>query len=214
MRVLRFVQALSCLCLLIGQHAWAGTPSAALQSRVRAATFEVVMRKPEKDSLTYERPLPLDLLPFNERNDKYISIGSAFAIGPNRFVTASHVLTPGFRTQFGTPQLRGPDGVVHPIDQIYKYSQPKDFVLFSCADCKPVPELKINRQPKVDSEVFAVGNALGEGIVIRDGLLTSMTPEARDGKWKWLRFSAAASPGNSGGPLLDSQGRDVRSRHA
>jgi hypothetical protein len=54
-----------------------------------------------------------------------------------------------------------------------------------------------------------VGNALGEGVVIRDGLLTSMTAEEQDGRWKWLRFSAAASPGNSGGPLLDSRGRVV-----
>ena len=57
--------------------------------------------------------------------------------------------------------------------------------------------------------MFAVGNALGDGVVIRDGLLTSMTPEDQDGRWKWLRFSAAASPGNSGGPLLDAQGRVV-----
>ena len=38
-------------------------------------------------------------------------------------------------------------------------------------------------------------------------MLTSTTPEERDGAWKWLRFSAAASPGNSGGPLVDSSGR-------
>jgi S1-C subfamily serine protease len=36
-----------------------------------------------------------------------------------------------------------------------------------------------------------------------------MTPEARYGNWKWLRFSAAASPGNSGGPLLDSKGNVI-----
>ncbi|MFL6618972.1 MAG: trypsin-like peptidase domain-containing protein [Povalibacter sp.] len=203
------LHAVSCLCLLMCHVAFAGTPSPALQSRVRAATFEVVMQKPEKDSLTYERPLPLDLLPFNERNDKYLSIGSAFAIGSNRFVTAVHVLAAGFHTQFGPLSLRGPDGSIHRIDQIYKYSQPRDFVVFSCIDCKAPSELKINRAPQLDTEVFAVGNALGEGIVIRDGLLTSMTPEARDGKWKWLRFSAAASPGNSGGPLLDNQGRVI-----
>ena len=57
--------------------------------------------------------------------------------------------------------------------------------------------------------MFAVGNALGEGIVIRDGLYTSATAEEQDGRWKWIRFSAAASPGNSGGPLLDAQGRVI-----
>ncbi len=46
-------------------------------------------------------------------------------------------------------------------------------------------------------------------MVIRDGLLTSLTDEDQDGRWKWLRFSAAASPGNSGGPLLDTEGRVI-----
>jgi TonB family protein len=61
----------------------------------------------------------------------------------------------------------------------------------------------------LDDPVLAVGNALGEGIVIRDGLFTSETAEEQDGLWKWIRFSAAASPGNSGGPLLDSDGKVI-----
>lgn len=61
----------------------------------------------------------------------------------------------------------------------------------------------------MNQAVYAVGNALGTGIVIRDGLYTSQTPEEQDGRWKWLRFSAAASPGNSGGPLLDKDGKVI-----
>jgi serine protease Do len=57
--------------------------------------------------------------------------------------------------------------------------------------------------------VLAVGNAFGEGVVIRDGLYTSATDEDQDGRWKWIRFSAAASPGNSGGPLLDGDGKVI-----
>jgi hypothetical protein len=45
--------------------------------------------------------------------------------------------------------------------------------------------------------------------VIRDGLYTSATDEDQDGQWKWIRFSAAASPGNSGGPLLDVDGKVI-----
>jgi len=40
-----------------------------MQKAIRANTFEVVMKKPEADSATYEKPLPLELLPFHERND-------------------------------------------------------------------------------------------------------------------------------------------------
>ncbi|HPY53987.1 MAG TPA: hypothetical protein PK505_08365, partial [Treponemataceae bacterium] len=57
------------------------------------------------------------------------------------------------------------------------------------------------------TEVFSVGNALGDGIVIRNGVYTSTTYEDQNGEWKWIRFSAAASPGNSGGPLLQVKGR-------
>jgi len=59
----------------------------------------------------------------------------------------------------------------------------------------------------MNEAVYAVGNALGTGIVIRDGLYTSQTPEEENGRWQWMRFSAAASPGNSGGPLLDKDGK-------
>jgi serine protease Do len=72
----------------------------------------------------------------------------------------------------------------------------------------PTP-LDIDTKPALNSTVFAVGDALGDGVVARDGLYTSDTPEDQDGSWKWLRFSAAASPGNSGGPLLDSNGKVI-----
>ena len=180
-----------------------------LQKQVREATFEVVMKKPEKDTLTYEKPLPLELIPFQERNDKYRSVGTAFAIAPNTFVTAAHVIGLGVASQFGPPAIRDGENRVYAIDRVLKYSNHEDFVVFTVIGAPAVTPLATNTAAAIDDPVFAVGNALGEGIVIRDGLLTSLTPEAQDGRWKWLRFSAAASPGNSGGPLLDSQGRVI-----
>ena len=183
--------------------------TAEMQQAIRAATFEVVLKKPEHDPLTYEKPLPLDLLPFVERNDAYRSIGTAFALGHNTYVTAAHVLGAGVDSQYGSPQLRGSDNKVHSIDHILKFSLHEDLVVFSVVDDPNPKGFEVNRTPKIDDTVLAVGNALGEGIVIRDGLFTSETPEEQDGNWKWIRFSAAASPGNSGGPLLDSSGNAI-----
>lgn len=178
-----------------------------VQQRVRAATFEVVMLKSDKDSLSYEKPLPLDLVPFQQRNDKYRPVGTAFAVGPNQFVSAAHVF--GFSLGGPTvPRLRGFDGTVYDIAEVQKYSEHEDYVVFTLRDA-PARQatLATDRQPAMNQSVQAVGNALGEGVVFREGLLTSETPEPLDGTWKFLRFSAPASPGNSGGPLVDAQGR-------
>ena len=207
--VLRTVLAYATCSVLHVAVAAADPLPAQLQQQIRSTTFEVVVPKPEHDPLTYERPLPLELLPFTERNDHYWSIGTAIAIAPGKFVTAGHVITAGTGGQFATPAIRDSAGNVYPIDEILKFSLHEDFAEFSVKNPPQVVPLATNTQVAIDQPVFAVGDALGDGVVIRDGTLTSMTPEQQDGRWKWLRFSAAASPGNSGGPLIDAQGNII-----
>jgi serine protease Do len=193
------------LCGMTG--AFAATLDPAVLPNVQAATFEVVIPKPVNDPLVYEKPLPMELLPFQFRNDKYFSIGTAFALGNNRYVTAAHVLNVGIGSLLGVPALRDAEGKVYAIDKIVKYSLQQDFVEFSLVGQPGSAVLEVNTKPDLNEQVYAVGNALGTGVVIRDGLYTSDTPEDQDGRWKWMRFSAAASPGNSGGPLLDKDGK-------
>ncbi|MEO7067052.1 MAG: trypsin-like peptidase domain-containing protein [Rhodanobacter sp.] len=203
---------LACVTLLgfttIGA-AEAASLDPAVLPQIQAATFEVVQAKPTVDPLTYEKPLPLDLLPYQERTDKYYSIGTAFSIGQNRYVTAGHVLLAGVGSLWGPPALRDSKGQVYAIDKIEQFSLRKDFVVFSLAAQPGTAALTLNPKPALNQVVYAVGNALGTGVVIRDGLYTSDTPEQQDGRWKWMRFSAAASPGNSGGPLLDKDGKVI-----
>jgi serine protease Do len=186
----------------------ASLPPAALKA-MRAATFEVVLRKPDKDDLRYERALPFDQLPFSVRNDKYESIGTAFVIAPGRFVTAAHVTGVAQGSLWGVPAIRDAQGHVYPIDKVVKFSLHEDFIVFTVSNPPAVTPLPTTQAYEFDTPVHAVGNALGQGIITRDGALTSETPEDQDGRWKWLRFSAPASPGNSGGPLLDAQGRVI-----
>ncbi len=196
--------------LSMASMAGAAELSGSLQQRIRAGTFEVVQLKPADGAVVFERPLPLEMLPYQERTDQYRSIGTAFAVGHNRYVTAAHVLQLGNGSQFGPPALRDSAGKVYALDQIVKYSDHEDFAVFSLAsEPKGVQPLATGPHPGANDTVFAVGNALGQGVVIRDGVFTSDTPEELNGEWRWLRFSAAASPGNSGGPLLDAHGRVI-----
>jgi S1-C subfamily serine protease len=209
-RIRRFnPQGATCAALLFVHVAFAATPTPQVEKSVRAATFEVVMRKLNSELLSYERPLPLEQIPYVIRSDRYWSIGTAFAIGPDTYVSAGHVFLVAVGSQFGAPALRDSSGHVYPVDKILKFSAHQDFVVFTISGAPAAVPLTTTRERKLDDVVFAVGNALGEGVVIRDGLLTSETPENQDGRWKWLRFSAAASPGNSGGPLLDAEGRVI-----
>ncbi len=212
LRRIRAVLAwLLCACLTFlsvsAAHADAVLDPALLPA-IQSATFEVVAAKP-KDTLSYEKPLPMDLLPYQERTDKFYSVGTAFAIGPNRFVTAAHVLMIGYQSLWGPPELRDASGKVYAIGKIEKFALRRDFVVFSLADPPQVTPLAVDTKPALNQVVYSVGNALGTGVVIRNGLYTSDTPENQDGEWKWIRFSAAASPGNSGGPLLDQAGKVI-----
>jgi S1-C subfamily serine protease len=195
--------------LMIATSATAASPDPQLLPRIQTATFEVVAAKPVDESIRFEKPLPLDLLPYQQRTDKYFSIGTAFHIGNGRYVTAGHVLMTGIGSLWGPPELRDANGNVFPIDKIEKFSLGQDFAVFSVAGNPGAPALEVNTRPVLNDVVYAVGNALGTGVVIRDGLYTSDTPEQQDGRWKWMRFSAAASPGNSGGPLLDTDGKVI-----
>lgn len=214
-RAAKFLHQLSLVLLMAGialgvpGHAHAASPDPSMVSKIDAATFEVVIPRAVDDPLTYEKPLPLDLLPYQERTDKYFSVGTAFAIGNNRYVTAGHVLMVAIGDLTGPPALRDANGHVYAIDKIEKFSLQQDFVMFSLKQPPGNAALEIDTKPAMNSVVYAVGNALGTGVVIRDGLYTSDTPEEENGRWKWMRFSAAASPGNSGGPLLDQDGKVI-----
>jgi len=197
------------LCTTALNCASGETLGGSVQRHLREATFEVVLGKPDADPLSYEKPLPLELLPFAERTGKYKSVGTAFAIGHGRFVTAAHVIAVGTGSQFSPIAIRDEAGKVYLVDRILKYSEPEDYAVFTVTDAPRVTGLDTHDRPALNDAVYAVGNAYGEGIVIRDGLYTSDTPEERQGRWKWLRFSAAASPGNSGGPLVDGRGRVI-----
>jgi hypothetical protein len=205
----RFASAAWVLCALLPPAGLRAATVAELWQQARQSTFEVVLPKIEPSHVTYEKPLPLELLPFQERNDKYWSIGTAFAIAPDVFVSNAHVLVSGMASPLGPPHLRDASGKTFPVDRVFRFSLHEDYIVFSARGARAEGALLTRGEAAVGVKVYAVGNAQGEGVVLRDGLLTSMTPEEQDGRWKWLRFSAAASPGNSGGPLLNEDGQVI-----
>lgn len=179
--------------------------------KVMDSVFEVVVDKIEDTTITYERELPLDKIPYATRTDKFVPIGTCFLLEDGTFYSACHVISLYGDSLYEKYYIRDAEGTTYPIENITTFSNRRDFISFTVPTFtkKEGSGLKVAKKIAMNTNVFSVGNAQGEGIVIRNGVLTSKTPENRDGEWKWLRFSAAASPGNSGGPLINTDGEVI-----
>ncbi len=181
---------------------------AEVYKKVSSCVFEVIVEKHDDADIEYESEMDMERIPFAIRKDKYVPIGTAFLLSDGNFYTAAHVINLYGDSVYDKYFIRDKNEKVYEIDQIQKFSERRDFVRFSVKDYK-IKEgegLSVTSDFEINSNVFSVGNALGEGIIIRTGILTSQTYETKNGDWKWIRFSAAASPGNSGGPLINADG--------
>jgi len=187
-----------------------GALSPRLQGLVNDAVFEVLIKKPEEKNLVYDKELDWTVIPYAIRNDDYYSIGTAFAISQTEAVTAFHVIDLSAESViFAEYFIRDSKGDVYEIDRIHKASNEKDFLVFTVKGKTFSKWFELEPSFKVNSQVFSIGNALGEGIVVRDGLLLGTVPEDEEGRWNQLKSSANGNPGNSGGPLVTSTGKVV-----
>ena len=184
--------------------------SKSIIKHIYPAIVEVVVPKREDQHISYARPLPFDQQDFHIRNDKYHPIGTAFFISRKRLASAAHVFGIDSFTFWKDHYVRNASGEVHKVGKIVKFSQYRDYIEF---ELESYPQnfniLSLSDEVEIGDRVYAVGNAQGEGISTRGGQVSSFTPEHVSGSWKYIRFSSPASPGNSGGPLVNSRGETV-----
>ncbi len=173
--------------------------------------LEVLIEKPKDESTELQRPLPLKKIPFKQRTDKYISIGTAWFSNSKQLFSAAHVFTPDSSFYTSNFYVRNVAGEVFPVDSVVIYSNKYDIVAFTLKKYpdKIIP-IPLTSKYAIGDDVCAPGNALGEGISMRcGGQISSLNPEPANGEWKEIYFSTPVSPGNSGGPLLDSRGSAI-----
>ena len=177
---------------------------------VQNAVFEIVQLKPDEDSTVYEGEIDWSVIPFNIRNDPYNSIGTAFAISETELITAFHVVNLWLESLvFDRYFIRNQAGEVFELDQVVAGCNERDFLIFTVKDKTFDHFFQFETNFREGDEVFSVGNALGQGIIIRNGLILGTIPEEDSGRWDLLKTSADGNPGNSGGPLVNSDGKVV-----
>jgi len=197
-------------CTSAPQDSGSSPLSAKTLKLVQTAVFEVVLEKPVDDPVVYERELNWDNVPYAIRSDKYYSIGTAFAISNTELITAFHVINLGFESRSQNKYfIRDSEQNIFEVDQISGGSNEKDYLVFTVKGKTFSEFFQFDEKFKVGDPVYSIGNALGEGIVIRNGLVLGTIPEEDSGRWNLLKSSADGNPGNSGGPLVTTDGKVV-----
>jgi hypothetical protein len=195
-------------CTSVPSGSDAGPLSAVILDLVQNAVFEVVIEKPAEDHMVYEKELDWDNVPFAIRSDNYYSIGTAFAISNTELVTAFHVINLGYESiVYNKYFVRDSQGTVYEVDRVTGGSNERDYLIFTVKGKTFNKFFQFEQNYKVGDPVFSIGNALGEGIVVRTGLVLGTVPEEDSGRWNLLKSSADGNPGNSGGPLVTPAGK-------
>jgi hypothetical protein len=177
-------------CLLWISHLQAGQAlDSDTKKAVRAATFE--FRAPARGIQAKDL------------------VGTAFAIGPNEFVTAAHLFDKAIGSRFGHPVLMDSRQVGYPVADILQFSEQQDYAIFSLESPPPVKPLRMRKGAQTEPDLYFAGWRSDARVIIEHGTFSGLTRDEESGQFDWLRFSGPLWGGIGGGPLLDGSGRVI-----
>lgn len=135
---------------------------------------------------------------------------TGFIVARDVVVTASHCVLGQNLTDLSVDfSVKTSDQILHQPSRILGLDLKKDFLFLEVPGLQNYDHLKLALKSQMGERVFTVGNVHGEGIAIREGILSSKTIDPSHPDTEFIRYSAPASPGNSGGPLVNVKGEVV-----
>src|SRR3954469_2149270 len=129
-------------------------------------------------------------------------VGTAFAIGPNRFVTTAHLLDTAVGSRFGHPVLVDSRRVEYPIAEVLQYSEARDYVIFSLKHPPRVTPLQVSSDASAPGQIYFTGWRVNGAITTERGAYSGLTSD-------WLRFSGPVWGAAGGGPVINESGRVI-----
>ncbi len=140
-----------------------------------------------------------------DKSGKPLKLGTGFFVSSDgKLVTNAHVIEGADNV---TAKLE--NGATYTIRGVLKAALDKDLVLLQ-ADAKDVPSLTVSRDaslPEVGSRVAVIGRPLRLEGTVCDGIILGHRNAKKDDQW--LQMTAAVSPGSSGSPIVDENGKVV-----
>lgn len=143
------------------------------------------------------------LLVIQDSNGQTISLGSGFFVTSNVVATNVHVIESASR---GYAKIIG-QRTKYDILGIVGIDASRDLVLLSLDGTK-APSLSLGDSSKVavGDDVYAFGNPQGLEGTLSQGIISSIRKIGND---SFLQITAPISPGSSGGPIVNSEGKVV-----
>lgn len=152
-----------------------------------------------KSERLYKKVLPSVMTLAVEKNDGSVVLGTAFmAIKDGVGVTAWHVVQNAKRVV-----AKFSDGEEFEVSGLIDKDESRDVALIRTKTFGKSLLSLARRPPNVGIKVYVIGSPRGLEFSISDGLLSQVQTV---GGVKLYQFSCPASPGNSGGPLVNALG--------
>ncbi len=136
--------------------------------------------------------------------ERLLSTGSGFVVAPGLVATCYHVVAGGAEARVKTL-----DRVEYPVAEVAAANRALDIALLrvNAMYSAPALELRSSSDLQVGEVVIAMGSPFGLQGTVTTGIVSAVREM---GDWGTvIQTSAPVSPGNSGGPLVDAQGRAV-----
>ena len=155
------------------------------------------------DLVKQVKPAVVYVATFDERGQQD-GFGSGFVVDASGLiVTNLHVLAGS-----ASASIRMADGEIYDRVEVLDYDARRDLAIIKVRPFKPLPVAALGDSDAIDvgDEAIAVGNPQGLEHTVSSGLISGFRQSEG---FREIQISAPISPGSSGGPLFNRQGRVI-----
>jgi hypothetical protein len=178
---------------------------AVLLSLVLAAPFASPQQSQQNVSALVKSTVDsVVLIVVSDQSGKPVAEGSGFIVSADGKIATNHHVIQGAQSAM----VKLNNGAFLPVDGILADDPDRDIAILKVSG-KGLPALPLADSDRISvgDHVVAIGSPLGLQNSVSDGIVSAIREDAKGRRW--IQTTAAASHGNSGGPLLTMQGKVV-----
>ena len=133
------------------------------------------------------------------------SMGSGFIMDEQGYIITNYHIIQGSEDKLA---VRTYDKKILPAAFIGK-DEVRDMALLKIDGNYDYLELSDSDELKVGQKVIAIGNPLGLSFTVTEGIISALERPGPNGYREYIQTDVSLNPGNSGGPLIDTQGEVI-----